>query len=188
MKTFSISERLKGRFDSSPRNSSKPNTMKRMVETTDTLIPPAQLQIVREALSLMVHVLKNIESDHAQMKLFDCTQLKAMMNYPVYVDIPEEDKKNFAYYLHGMDFPQYVYDKKETFFLFGMDAVSLYKKHISLGGGSLDWFLSQLSNIEYDVFCYTEGYNDASDLLAEFKGWTGYTTIPKEVYVAIINA
>lgn len=152
--------------------------MKRTVETNDTLIPPSQLEIIRIALDSLQYAIGRIEGEDSM--IFDCKQLSAIMNYPVYVDVPEEVKENFVH-LHGVDFPKYVYEKKERFFLFGLDAVNLYQNN------STKDFLSALSDYDYEIFCYTEGYNDPTDLLMEFEGWGGYTIIPKDVYLSILK-
>ena len=156
--------------------------MKRIVETNDTLIPPAQIDIIKTSLSNFESVLHSVNTDKADAMRFDCRQLKAMMNYPVYVDIPKEDKDNFVH-LYGVDFPQYVYEKKETFFLFGSYAVESYKKDDYLE------FLYKLPSLEYETASYIDGSGNLSEFISSFIDfqWGGFTIIPKDVYVDIQN-
>jgi len=67
--------------------------------------------------------------------------------------------------------------RKVTFFLFGERAVDLLMSEAK----TPEYIVNELEG-DYAVFSYTEGYNEPSDLLAEYNGWNDFTVITPEQY------
>ncbi len=73
--------------------------------------------------------------------------------------------------------------RKVTFFLFGDPAVELLVSEEK----TPEYIVNELQG-DYAVFSYTEGYNEPSDLLAEYNGWNDFTEItPDQYYEFLIN-
>ncbi len=84
---------------------------------------------------------------------------------------------------HYKKFMLDVAARKVTFFLFGDPAVELLVSEEK----TPEYIVNELQG-DYAVFSYTEGYNEPSDLLAEYNGWNDFTEItPDQYYEFLIN-
>jgi hypothetical protein len=74
-----------------------------------TIIPTEQLELIQKALSFYIKTSEQFNmcpTDSEHYELFDMKQLREMMNYPISIDISDDDKDSFAS-KHGIDFPLY---------------------------------------------------------------------------------
>lgn len=74
-----------------------------------TKIPTEQLELIQKALTFYIKTSEQFNAyptDGEHYELFDMKQLIAMMNYPISIDISDDDKDSFAS-KHGIDFPLY---------------------------------------------------------------------------------
>ena len=78
-------------------------------DRNNTLLPKEQTDIIKEALNYYFEQFKKFNSvptDTENYKMFDLMTLKAIMNYPIKVEICQTDKNKFSS-KYGMDFPIY---------------------------------------------------------------------------------
>jgi len=80
------------------------------VQDDKTEIPQGQRVIIKQAITFYLSSLENIGislDEEANYTHFDLLQLKGMLDYPLYIQISDEDKIKFTS-KYGIDFPQYI--------------------------------------------------------------------------------
>ena len=119
-------------FDSLPSLSSKPQNMSykvtykgidadqidwelefklNKVSNNRIEIPKGQRDIIKKALNFYISSVENIgcalgDNEEVHYTIFDMRQLKGMMDYPIHVDISEDEQILFTN-KYGVDFPEY---------------------------------------------------------------------------------
>ena len=74
-------------------------------------IPKGQRDLIKKALSFYISSVENMgytfrDDEEIHYNVFDMTQLKGMMDYPIHVDISEDEQILFTN-KYGVDFPEY---------------------------------------------------------------------------------
>jgi hypothetical protein len=75
----------------------------------NTLLPKEQTEIIKEALSYYLEQFKKfneLPTESEEYKIYDLTQLQALMNYDVKIELTSKEKENFTF-KNGIDFPLY---------------------------------------------------------------------------------
>ena len=74
-----------------------------------TLIPKGQTAIIKDALKYYLEQFKKfneLPTESEEYKIYDLTQLQALMNYDVRIELTSEEKDKFCF-KNGIDFPIY---------------------------------------------------------------------------------
>lgn len=74
-------------------------------------IPKGQRDLIKKALSFYISSVENIgcslrDNEEVHYTIFDMRQLRGMMDYPIHVDISEDEQILFTN-KYGVDFPEY---------------------------------------------------------------------------------
>ena len=81
------------------------------VSTNRIEIPQGQRDVIKKALNFYLSSLENIGiqlDDEANYMHFDLLQLRGMMDYPISIEISDDEKRKFTG-KYGVDFPEYIY-------------------------------------------------------------------------------
>lgn len=91
----------------------KPNTMQKTIQVDLSHmmveIPWEQRKLIQKALTFYLEISEKMvryPSDTDEYERFDMRQLRAMMEYPINIEITPEQRAKFCA-KHGMDFPEY---------------------------------------------------------------------------------
>lgn len=80
------------------------------IQDNKILIPSEQTAVIKKAIMFYLSSLENIGiqlDEEANYMHFDLLQLRGMMDYPIHIEISDDEKRKFTG-KYGVDFPQYI--------------------------------------------------------------------------------
>ena len=80
------------------------------VQDDRTEIAQGDRETIKKALKFYVETSRKVNScptESESYEIFDMNQLIGMMDYPIYIDISEQEKAEFSS-KYGIDFPEYI--------------------------------------------------------------------------------
>jgi hypothetical protein len=80
------------------------------IQDNKILIPSDQTAVIKKAIMFYLSSLENIGiqlDEEANYMHFDLLQLKGMMDYPIHIEITDDEKRKFTG-KYGVDFPEYI--------------------------------------------------------------------------------